>query len=254
MVTTTSALESYQAQLVNDSLSAGALKFGSFTLKSGRYDQLIFSWDHSASWPETAFRVSPYFFNAGLISTGPLLNSLCTAYAHTIAKAISTPRPRQLPEFDVLFGPAYKGIALAAVTAVLLHAQHQINVGFAYDRKEAKDHGEGGRLVGVPVAGQRVLILDDVMTAGTAVRGAIEMIRQAGGEVVGVVLALDREEIGQEGKSAVKELETELRGEGSVLAILRMRDLIAWLKDKGRHEDIKRMQEYWEQFGVKEQL
>ncbi|KAI0277987.1 phosphoribosyltransferase-like protein [Russula aff. rugulosa BPL654] len=162
-----SALESYQAQLVNDSLTAGALKFGSFTLKSGR--------------------VSPYFFNAGLISTGPLLNSLCTAYAHTIANALSTPRPRQLPEFDVLFGPAYKGISLAAVTAVLLHTQHQINVGFAYDRKEAKDHGEGGRLVGVPVAGQRVLILDDVMTAGTAVRGAIEMIRQAGGEVVGVV-------------------------------------------------------------------
>ena len=97
-----------------------------------------------------------------------------------------------------------------------------------------------------------MLILDDVMTAGTAVRGAIEMIRQAGGEVVGVVLALDREEIGQEGKSAVKELEAGLRGEGSVLAILRMHDLIAWLKDKGRHEDIDRMQEYWERFGVKE--
>lgn len=227
-----SALESYQVQLVNDSLTAGALKFGSFTLKSGR--------------------ISPYFFNAGLISTGPLLNSLCTAYAHTISKGLSTPRPRQLPEFDVLFGPAYKGISLAAVTAVLLHTQHQINVGFAYDRKEAKDHGEGGRLVGVPVAGQRVLILDDVMTAGTAVRGAIDMIRQAGGEVVGVVLALDREEIGQQGKSAVKELEAELPGEGSVLAILRMRDLIAWLKDKGRQEDIDRMQEYWERFGVKE--
>lgn len=90
------------------------------------------------------------------------------------------------------------------------------------------------------------------MTAGTAVRGAIDMIRQAGGEVVGVVLALDREEIGQEGKSAVKELEVELRGEGSALAILRMRDLITWLKDKGRYEDIERMQEYWERFGVKE--
>ena len=91
------------------------------------------------------------------------------------------------------------------------------------------------------------------MTAGTAVRGATEMIRQAGGEVVGVVLALDREEIGQEGRSAVKELETELNGEGRVSAILRMRDLIAWLKDKGRYEDIERMQEYWEQFGVKEE-
>ena len=97
-----------------------------------------------------------------------------------------------------------------------------------------------------------MLILDDVMTAGTAARGAIDMIRQAGGEVVGVVLALDREEVGQEGNGAVRELEAELRGEGSVLAILRMRDLIAWLKDKGRQEDIERMQEYWERFGVKD--
>ena len=138
-------------------------------------------------------------------------------------------------------GQPNKGISLAAITAVFLHTQHQINVVFAYGHKEPKDHGEGGRLVGVPVARQRVLILDDVMTAGTAVRGAIDMIRQAGGEVVGVVLALDREEIGQEGKSAVKELEAELRGEGSVLAILRMHDLIAWLKDKGGQEDIERM-------------
>ena len=197
-------------------------------------------------------RVSPYFFNAGLISTGPLLHSLCDAYAHTITKALSSPRPNQLPQFDILFGPAYKGISLAAITAVLLHPQHQIDVGFAYDRKEAKDHGEGGRMVGVPVAGKRVLILDDVMTAGTAVRGAIEMIRQAGGEVVGVVLALDREEIGHEGKSAVKELESDLGGEGRVKSILRMRDLIAWLKSQGRDEDIGRMQAYWEQFGVKE--
>ena len=151
-----------------------------------------------------------------------------------------------------MFGPAYKGISLAAITAVLLHTQHQIDVGFTYDRKEAKDHGEGGRMVGVPVAGKRVLILDDVMTAGTAVRGAIEMIRQAGGEVVGVILALDREEIGHEGKSAVKELEEELGGEGRVMAILRMRDLIAWLRSKGRDEDIERMQTYWEQFGIKE--
>jgi orotate phosphoribosyltransferase len=252
MATTTSALESYQSQLVNDALTAGALKFGSFTLKSGRCDQFILAIIEYSRFTSNVFRVSPYFFNAGLISTGPLLNSLCAAYAHTIAKALSAPRPRQLPKFDVLFGPAYKGISLAAVTAVLLHTQHQINVGFAYDRKEAKDHGEGGRLVGVPVAGQRVLILDDVMTAGTAVRGATEMIRQAGGEVVGVVLALDREEIGKEGRGAVKEMEAEFNGEGRVLAILRMRDLIAWLKDKGRHEDIERMQEYWEQFGVKE--
>jgi orotate phosphoribosyltransferase len=154
--------------------------------------------------------------------------------------------------FDVIFGPAYKGISLAAITAVLLHTQHQIDVGFAYDRKEAKDHGEGGRMVGVPVAGKRVLVLDDVMTAGTAIRGALDMIRQAGGEVVGVLLALDREEIGYEGRSAIKELELELGGEGRVQAILRVRDLITWLKNKGRYEDIGRMQAYWEQFGVKD--
>jgi len=227
-----SSLETYQVELVDHSLSVGALKFGTFTLKSGR--------------------VSPYFFNAGLISTGPLLNSLGGAYSHTIAKALSAPEPKRLPAFDVIFGPAYKGISLAAVTAVLLHTQHNIDVGFAYDRKEAKDHGEGGRMVGVPVAGKRVLILDDVMTAGTAVHGALEMIRQAGGEVVGVVMALNREEIGHEGKSAIKELEAHLGGEGRVLAILRMRDLIAWLRDKGRSEDIERMQAYWEQFGVKD--
>ncbi|KAI0263045.1 orotate phosphoribosyltransferase [Gloeopeniophorella convolvens] len=227
-----SALEAYQTQLVDDSLSVGALKFGSFTLKSGR--------------------ISPYFFNAGLISTGPLLNSLCSAYAHAIAKALTRPGPTQLPKFDVIFGPAYKGISLAAITAVLLHTQHGTDVGFAYDRKEVKDHGEGGRMVGVPVAGKRVLILDDVMTAGTAVRGALDMIREAGGDVVGVIMALDREEIGREGGSAVKELEKELGGEGRVQAILRMRDLIAWLKDKERHEDIANMQAYWEQYGVKE--
>jgi orotate phosphoribosyltransferase len=107
-------------------------------------------------------------------------------------------------------------------------------------------------MVGVPVAGTRVLILDDVMTAGTAVRGALDLIRQAGGEVVGVVLALDREEIGHGGISAVNELEAELGGAGRVQAILRMRDLMAWLNDKGRHEDIERMQAYWEQFGIKE--
>ncbi|KAI0056616.1 orotate phosphoribosyltransferase [Artomyces pyxidatus] len=224
-------LQDYQTALVDDALTVGALKFGSFTLKSGR--------------------ISPYFFNAGLISTGPLLSSLGTAYASTIAAALSPAAPHPLPAFDVLFGPAYKGISLAAVTAVLLHTQHGLPVGFAYDRKEAKDHGEGGRMVGVSVKGKRVLILDDVMTAGTAVRGALDMIRSEGGEVVGVVMAVDREEIGREGKSTVKELEAELGGEGRVLAILRMRDLMKWLTDKGRTEELEAMEAYWQEYGVK---
>ncbi|KAI0044305.1 phosphoribosyl transferase [Auriscalpium vulgare] len=226
-----SSLQDYQTKLVDDALNIGALKFGSFTLKSGR--------------------ISPYFFNAGLISTGPLLASLGHAYASTIAAALASPTD-PLPKFDVLFGPAYKGISLAAITAVLLHTHHGIDVGFAYDRKEAKDHGEGGRMVGVPVRDRRVLILDDVMTAGTAVRGARDLVASEGGEVVGVVMALDREEVGREGKSTVKELEGELGGKGRVRAILRMRDLMAWLEEKGKTENLKDMQAYWAEFGVNE--
>ena len=109
-------------------------------------------------------RQSPYFFNAGLLADGPVLDALCTAYAKTIADALKA----GLPQFDILFGPAYKGIPFAACTALLLHRDHGIDVGYAYDRKEAKDHGEGGVTVGAPVKGKRVLILDDVATAGTA--------------------------------------------------------------------------------------
>lgn len=196
--------------------------------------------------------VSPYFFNAGLLSTGPLLTTLCTAYSSVIASALSPSSSLPLPEFDVLFGPAYKGIPLAACTAMLLHSQHDISVGLAYDRKEVKDHGEGGNMVGVSVRGKRVLILDDVMTAGTAVRGAIETIRREGGEVVGVVMCLDREEIGKGNSSTVQELESELGGEGRVQAIVKMRDLMKWLEKKGMDEDLSGMRQYWEKYGVKE--
>ncbi|TFY70753.1 hypothetical protein EVG20_g2254 [Dentipellis fragilis] len=225
-------LQPYQVELIDHAMTVDALKFGSFTLKSGR--------------------ISPYFFNAGLLSTGPLLNTLCTAYASVIASALSPSSPSPLPEFDVLFGPAYKGIPLAACTSMLLHSQHGISVGLAYDRKEPKDHGEGGSMVGVPVRGKRVLILDDVMTAGTAVRSAIDLIRREGGEVVGVVMCLDREEVGKEGQSTVKEVDLAIGGKNQVRAILRMRDLMQWLKAKGRDEDLKGMQEYWEKYGVKE--
>ncbi|KAI0316076.1 uridine 5'-monophosphate synthase/orotate phosphoribosyltransferase [Amylostereum chailletii] len=226
------SLEPYQTELIDSAMSIDALKFGSFTLKSGRQ--------------------SPYFFNAGLLSTGPLLTSLCTAYASTIASALSPTSTSPLPAFDILFGPAYKGIPLAACTSLLLHTQHNLPVGLAYDRKEAKDHGEGGTMVGVPVAGKRVLILDDVMTAGTAVRTAIASIKAAGGEVVGVVMCLDREEIGKDGGSTVRELEAELGGPGRVRAIIRMRDLMRWLEERDRTEDLKGMQAYWQQYGVKD--
>lgn len=209
-------------------MSVEALKFGLFTLKSGRQ--------------------SPYFFNAGLLSTGPILSKLATAYAQTIANAIAS---GTVPQFDVLFGPAYKGIPFAATTAVALYTQHNISVGFSYDRKEVKDHGEGGKMVGVDVKGKKVLILDDVMTAGKAVRGSIETIEGHGGEVIGVIQALNREEVGQDGvSSTVKELEG-LIGEGRVLSILKMRDLMAWLEKNGEVENLSKMQAYWDQYGLK---
>ena len=155
------------------------------------------------------------------------------------------------PAFDVLFGPAYKGIPFASTTALVLHTQHQISIGFAYDRKEVKDHGEGGKMVGVSVQGKRVVILDDVMTSGKAVRAAIETIRQHGGEVVGVVQALDREEVGQDGSSStVKEIEG-LIGEGRVHSILKMRDLMVWLEQNGMTEELANMKEYWNEYGLK---
>ena len=179
-----------------------------------------------------------------------MLATISTAYASTLTQALSA-SVHPFPSFDVLFGPAYKGIPFAATAALALYTQHQINVGFAYDRKEAKDHGEGGIMVGAPLQGQRVVILDDVMTSGKAVRGAIDTVRKYGGEVVGVVQALDREEVGQDGTSStVKEIEG-LIGEGRVLSILKMRDLMQWLKENGMNEHLENMREYWNRYGLK---
>lgn len=152
-------------------------------------------------------------------------------------------------EFDVLFGPAYKGIALAAVVAVQLARTHNINVGFAYNRKEAKDHGEGGKVVGSALKGKRVLILDDVITAGTAIREAFSILREQGSQVVGVVVALDRQEKGAHGEeSAVQELRrTENIG---IWAVIRRTDVQNWLKSNGREEELVKMQEYVEKYGV----
>lgn len=132
-----------------------------------------------------------------------------------------------------------------------MHRDHHIDVGYAYDRKEAKDHGEGGVMVGAPVKGKRVLVLDDVATAGTAIRGAMDIVKQAGGEVVGAVLMLDRQEVGREGKSMIEEIEGLVGGKGRVPTILKMKDLMAWLEQHGKTGELKAMQEYWEQYGVK---
>jgi orotate phosphoribosyltransferase len=173
-------MQQYQLTFIDLALRRAALGFGRFTLKSGRE--------------------SPYFFNAGLFSDGESAALLGSCYAAAISAAGV--------EFDMLFGPAYKGIPLVSVTAAALWSDQRRSVPFAFNRKEAKDHGEGGRLIGAALAG-RVLIVDDVITAGTAVRDSLELIRAAGAQPVGVALALDRQERGQGDRSAVQELESE---------------------------------------------
>jgi orotate phosphoribosyltransferase len=171
-------MQEYQLTFIELALAREALRFGQFRLKSGRD--------------------SPYFFNAGLFSDGEAASVLGRCYAAAII--------RSSLEFDMLFGPAYKGIPLVTATAIALAAHHGRSVPYAYNRKEAKEHGEGGVVVGAPLHG-RVVIVDDVITAGTAVRESLELIRSAGAEPVGVALALDREERGQGNLSAVQELE-----------------------------------------------
>ena len=168
----------YQQDFLGLALERQALRFGEFTLKSGR--------------------VSPYFFNAGLFNDGAALARLGRCYAAALAHSGL--------KFDMLFGPAYKGIPLVTATAGALAEHHGRDVPFAFNRKEAKDHGESGLIVGSPLKG-RVVIVDDVITAGTAIRESIELIRAAGAEPVGVALALDRQERGQGERSAVQEVE-----------------------------------------------
>lgn len=189
-----------QRAFLDLALACNALRFGDFTLKSGR--------------------VSPYFFNAGLFDSGAALATLGHAYADAAVRA--------QVQFDLLFGPAYKGIALAALTAAALAERHARDVKFAYNRKEAKDHGEGGTLVGAPLQG-RVLIIDDVITAGTAIRESLALIRAAGATPAGVLIALDREERGHGALSATQELAAEYAI--PVVAIARLGDLLAYATD-----------------------
>ncbi|WHZ20025.1 MAG: Orotate phosphoribosyltransferase [Rhodanobacteraceae bacterium] len=190
-------LQPHQRSFLDTALARGVLRFGEFTLKSGRQ--------------------SPYFFNMGRIDTGAALAEVGTAYAATAASGDV--------DFDMLFGPAYKGIPLAATTAIALAHGHGRDLPWAYNRKEAKDHGEGGVIVGAPLAG-RVLIVDDVITAGTAVRESLALIRGAGAEVAGVLVALDRQERGQGELSAVQELARE-HGV-TVIAIVTLADLMEY--------------------------
>ena len=197
----------------------GVLRFGEFKTKAGR--------------------LSPYFFNAGLFSDGQSLGRLAHFYARAIiASGIG---------FDVLFGPAYKGIPLAATTAVALAGLGR-NTPFAYNRKEAKDHGEGGTLVGAPLVG-RVLVIDDVISAGTSVRESVELIRAAGATPAGVVIALDRQERGQDSRSAVQEVEASYGI--PVIAVATLVDLIAYLHGNPALERVlPAVTRYREQYGM----
>lgn len=213
-------MQDYKREFIEFSIQNQVLRFGQFTLKSGR--------------------ISPYFFNAGLFNTGAQLAKLGRYYAAAIeASGIA---------FDTLFGPAYKGIPLASTAAIALADHFNRNTPWCFNRKEAKDHGEGGNIVGAPLQG-RVLIIDDVITAGTAIRESMEIIQAAGANAAGVVIALDRQEKGKGELSAIQEVEQNYGI--SVASIITLTDLMSYLEDDsslGQH--LEAVRAYRGQYGV----
>ncbi|ABD82927.1 orotate phosphoribosyltransferase [Saccharophagus degradans] len=212
-------MQAYQKDFIQLALKAQALKFGEFTLKSGR--------------------VSPYFFNAGQFQTGSALASLGRFYAQALVDAGV--------EFDMIFGPAYKGIPLATTTATALADHHQKDMPFAYNRKEVKAHGEGGTLVGAPIKG-RVAIIDDVITAGTAVREVLSLIDAAGAKPAAIVVGLNRQEKGQGELSAIQELEQETGV--PVISIINLNHVLQYLETQGDSENLAKVTAYRQQYGV----
>jgi orotate phosphoribosyltransferase len=210
----------YQSEFIDLCVRLGVLRFGSFTLKSGRE--------------------SPYFFNAGLFNTGDAIAAAGRAYAAALAASDL--------KFDMLFGPAYKGIPLVTITAAALAQSHHRNVPFAFNRKETKDHGEGGRIVGSPLKG-RVLIVDDVITAGTAIRESIDIIRSAGATPAGVLLALDRQERASGSDfSAVQEVRSQFQI--PVVSVINLADLMQHVSKVGLASDLSSMRTYRERYGL----
>jgi orotate phosphoribosyltransferase len=213
-------MRAYKREFLELSLELDVLRFGEFTLKSGR--------------------ISPYFFNAGLFNTGYAAAKLGRYYASAIADSEI--------EFDMLFGPAYKGIPLAVLAASALAEHHDLDVPYAYNRKEAKGHGEGGSIVGAPLAG-KVLIVDDVITAGTAAREAQQIVNSAGADTAGLVISLDRQEVGKDSRSAVQEVEQTLRI--PVVSIIQLQDLIDLLEESAEHTAfLEPVVEYRKKYGV----
>jgi len=213
-------MQDYQHEFIDFAINAGVMRFGDFTLKSGR--------------------VSPYFFNAGLFNTGEQLARLGRFYARAIVDSNL--------EFDVLFGPAYKGIPLATAAGIALADHHSRNIPWCFNRKETKDHGEGGNLVGAGLHG-KVLIIDDVITAGTAILEAVDIIESTGAILAGVVIALDRQERGRGEQSAIQEVEATFGI--PVISIVKLGHLLQYLQEKpGHNEDMQKILAYRERYGI----
>lgn len=213
-------MKDYQKEFIEFALEKQVLKFGEFTLKSGR--------------------TSPYFFNAGLFNTGRDLARLGRFYAAALADSGI--------QFDVLFGPAYKGIPIATTTAVALADHHDMDVPYCFNRKEKKDHGEGGSLVGSALEGN-IMLVDDVITAGTAIRESMEIIQQNGAALSGVLIALDRQEKGKGELSAIQEVERDFNT--SVISIVTLGDLVEYLKQNENYAQYLPLVEgYRAQYGI----
>ncbi len=213
-------MKAFQREFIEFAIERGVLKFGEFTLKSGR--------------------VSPYFFNAGLFNRGGDLAKLGRFYADALVDAGV--------EFDVLFGPAYKGIPIATTTAVALADHHNLDVPYCFNRKEAKTHGEGGNLVGSALEG-RVMLVDDVITAGTAIRESMTLIEQQKASLSGVLIALDRQERGKGELSAIQEVERDFNTR--VISIVSLADVVAYLTEKGGHDaQISAINTYRKNYGI----
>jgi len=213
-------MHNYQREFLDFAIDIGVLRFGEFTLKSGR--------------------VSPYFFNSGLFNTGASLARLGRYYAQAVTASNI--------EFDMIYGPAYKGIPLASTLAIALADHHDRDMPYCFNRKEAKDHGEGGTIVGAPLEG-RVLIIDDVISAGTSVRESVDIIQAAGAIPAGVVIALDRQERGKGETSAIQEVE---RDYGLMVAsIVGLKELIEYLAEQaGQDEALAAIRAYQQEYGV----
>jgi orotate phosphoribosyltransferase len=215
-------MKSYKSEFIKFALNRQALKFGEFTLKSGRK--------------------SPYFFNAGLFNTGKDLALLGRFYAAALMDANL--------EYDVIFGPAYKGIPIVSSTVVALSEHHNVDIPYCFNRKEAKDHGEGGNLVGSSIYQQRVMLVDDVITAGTAIRESMKILADNQSKLAGVLICLDRQEKGRGELSAIQEIKQTYHC--NVISIITLDDLIQYLyKDPARKDQVTQVEAYRSEFGIK---